>query len=195
MTLKEMKVNTFSLIEEYYPELKGLAEDTDVLNKINGVVNNVAMDLMKYKKIPVTEELIITKGTKALNLIDTIGEEYYQINKIVGLGKYSMIDDVTIEVPEDFEGQITVYYYKYPKMVKTIFSDEDARVREDESYTFDLAPDLLHIMPYGIASDLLKMDMISGYGRYFYERYNELKDRINPNRTAGMIYVEGGVDF
>ena len=33
MTLKEMKVNTFSLIEEYYPELKGLAEDTDVLNK------------------------------------------------------------------------------------------------------------------------------------------------------------------
>ena len=99
MKLKEMKVNTFSLIEEYYPELKNLAEDTDVINKINGVVNNVAMDLMKYKKIPVTEELIITKGTKTLNLVYAIGEEYYQINKIVGLGKYSMLDDVTIEVP------------------------------------------------------------------------------------------------
>jgi hypothetical protein len=153
------------------------------------------MDLMKYKKIPVTEELIITKGTKTLNLVDAIGEEYYQINKIIGLGKYSMLDDVTIEVPEDFEGQISVYYYKYPKMVKTIFANDDERAREDESYTFDLSPDLLHIMSYGIASDLLKMDMISGYGRYFYERYNELKDRINPNRTAGMIYVEGGVDF
>ena len=41
--LKEMKVNTFSLIEEYYPELKNLAEDADVINKINSVVNNVSI--------------------------------------------------------------------------------------------------------------------------------------------------------
>ena len=110
MKLKEMKVNTFSLIEEYYPELKNLAEDTDVINKINGVVNNVAMDLMPHKKIPMNEDIIISKGTKTLNLVDAIGEEYYQINKIIGLGNYSMLDDVTIEVPEDFEGQISVYY-------------------------------------------------------------------------------------
>lgn len=195
MKLKEMKVNTFSLIEEYYPELKNLAEDTDVINKINGVVNNVAMDLMPHKKIPMNKDISISKGTKTLNLVDAIGEEYYQINKIVGLGKYSMIDDVTIEVPEDFEGQITVYYYKYPKMVKTIFANDDERVREDESYTFDLSPDLLHIMPYGIAADLLKMDMISGYGRYFYERYMELKNGIDTRRTSGMVYAEGGCDI
>ena len=48
MTLKEMKIKVFSLIEEYYPELSGLAEDEDVLNKINGVVNSIQTDLMKY---------------------------------------------------------------------------------------------------------------------------------------------------
>ena len=64
MKLKEMKVNTFSLIEEYYPELKNLAEDADVINKINGVVNNVAMDLMPHKKIPMNEDISISKGTK-----------------------------------------------------------------------------------------------------------------------------------
>ena len=34
MTLKEMKQKTFSLIEEYYPENKKMAEDEDVLNKV-----------------------------------------------------------------------------------------------------------------------------------------------------------------
>ena len=195
MKLKEMKVNTFSLIEEYYPELKNLAEDTDVINKINGVVNNVAIDLMQSKKIPAYEEITIAKGTKVLNLLETIGDECYQITNIVGLDKYNTLDDVTIEVPENFEGKITVYYYKYPKLVKTIFENDEEREAEDNKFTFDLSLDLLHIMPYGIAADLLKMDMISGYGRYFYERYMELKNRINPNRTSGLIYSEGGCDF
>ena len=50
-------------------------------------------------------------------------------------------------------------------------------------------------MPYGIAADLLKMDMISGYGRYFYERYMELKNGIDTRRTSGMVYAEGGCDI
>ena len=47
-------------------------------------------------------------------------------------------------------------------------------------------------MPYGIA-DLLKMDMISGYGRYFYERYMELNGIDKKNIWNGLS--EGGCDF
>ena len=194
MKLKEMKVNTFSLIEEYYPELKNLAEDADVINKINSVVNNVSMDLMKLKKIP-TSEILDGGSDKTINLKDYIGKEFYQLNKVVGVDTYSMIDDVTIQFPEEAKGEVTVYYYKYPKMVKTIFADDGERQAEDESFEFDLDPDVLHVMPYGIASDLLKMDMISGYGRYFYERYMELKNGIDRRRTAGVVYTEGGCDF
>ena len=50
MTLKEMKIKAFSLIEEYYPNQTHYAEDEDVLNKINGVVNQIQLDLMKYRK-------------------------------------------------------------------------------------------------------------------------------------------------
>lgn len=195
MTLKEMKVNTFSLIEEYYPELKGLAEDTDVLNKINNVVNNVAMDLMKYKKIPSSKTITINKNTEIINLEEEIGKEYFQMNNIIGITHYEMLDDITLKLPEDFEGEITIYYYKYPKMVKTSFATEEESKTEDETFEFDLAPDVLHVMPYGIAADLLKMDMISGYGRYFYERYMGLINGINSQRTAGLIYAEGGCDF
>lgn len=200
MKLKEMKVNTFSLIEEYYPELKGLAEDEDVLNKIDGVINNVSMDVMRYKKIPAMETIAIKKGTKSINLIDAIGEDYYQLNNIIGLDSYNMVDDVTIVISEDFEGEVDLYYYKFPKRVQTIFEGtkeeiEESKARQDEEFEFDLPLDVLHVMPYGIAADLLKMDMISSYGRYFYERYMELKNSINPKRTSGLIYAEGGVDI
>lgn len=194
MKLKEMKVNTFSLIEEYYPELKNLAEDADVINKINSVVNNVSMDLMKLKKIPASEVVDVTNN-KVINLRKEIGTDFYQLNKVVGVDSYDMIDDITIKLPEDFKGKITLYYYKYPDMVKTTFKNDDERRMEDDTFEFDLDPDVLHVMPYGIASDLLKMDMISGYGRYFYERYMELKNGIDRRRTAGMVYSEGGCDF
>lgn len=194
MKLKEMKVNTFSLIEEYYPELKNLAEDADVINKINGVVNNVSMELMRIKKIPTSETIKVT-NRKTINLKEEIGDEFYQVKNIVGVTGYNMVDDVTMQLPEGFSGEITFYYYKFPKMVKTLFEDDEERQAEDENFEFDLDADLLHIMPYGIAADLLKMDMISGYGRYFYERYNELKNRIDPRRTSGVIYSEGGCDF
>lgn len=194
MKLKEMKVNTFSLIEEYYPELKNLAEDADVINKINGVVNNVSMELMQIKKIPASKTIEVT-DKKIINLKEELGTEFYQINNIVGVQGYNMLDDVTMQLPEGFSGEITFYYYKYPKMVKTLFENENERQVEDESFEFDLDADVLHVMPYGIASDLLKMDMISGYGRYFYERYMELKNRIDPRRTSGVVYSEGGCDF
>lgn len=200
MKLKELKINTFSLIEEYYPELKGLAEDEDVLNKIDGVINNVSMDIMRFKKIPANKTINIKKGTKTINFEELVGKDFYQLNNIIGLDEYETIDDVTISIDENFEGEITIYYYKLPKMVEILFSGteeeiEELKSKQDEEFEFDLPLDVLHIMPYGIAADLLKMDMISGYGRYFYERYMELKNSINPKRTSGIIRAEGGVDI
>jgi len=38
------------------------------------------------------------------------------------------------------------------------------------------------------------MDMISNYGKYFYERYLEMKNNIDPRKTSGQIVIEGGYD-
>ena len=194
MKLKEMKVKTFSLIEEYYPELKGLAEDEDVLNKINGVVNSIQMDLMKYRKINAYEEITINKeDTKTIDLKDRL-EDMYQLNKIV-FDKdtdYQMPNDDILILPKDYAGTFTIYYYKYPTLTKVLFNSEEEKQNEDETFVFDLDRDILEIMPYGIAADLLKMDMISGYGRYFYERYMEMRNSIDPRKTSGTIKIEGG---
>ena len=194
MKLKEMKVKTFSLIEEYYPELSGLAEDEDVLNKINGVVNSIQLELMKYRKINAYQEFTIEKeDNKKINLKDEL-EDMYQLNKIV-FDKdvdYQMPNDDILVLPKDYEGAFTIYYYKYPTLAKVLFENEEDKKVEDNSFEFELDRDVLEVMPYGIAADLLKMDMISGYGRYFYERYTEMRNSIDPRKTSGTIKIEGG---
>ena len=194
MKLKEMKVKTFSLIEEYYPELSGLAEDEDVLNKINGVVNSIQLELMKYRKINAYQEFTIEKeDNKKINLKDEL-EDMYQLNKIVFDKEtdYQTPNDDILVLPKDYEGTFTIYYYKYPTLAKVLFDNEEDKEVEDNSFEFELDRDILEVMPYGIAADLLKMDMISGYGRYFYERYSEMRNNIDPRKTSGTIKIEGG---
>lgn len=193
MTLKEMKIKTFSLIEEYYPEEKGLAEDEDVLNKINGVVNQIQLDLMKYRKINAYKTFNVTKeDSHTINLKKKISD-LYQIRSI-GLEDYNMPNEDILILPNDFEGEFSVYYYKYPILVEISFDSEKERLDEDEDYDFELDSDVLEIMPYGIAADLLKMDMISNYGKYFYERYLEMKNNIDSRKTSGTIAISGGYD-
>lgn len=200
MTLKEMKIKAFSLIEEYYPNQTHYAEDEDVLNKINGVVNQIQLDLMKYRKIPASIEVEIKEeDSKTLNISDLI-QDCYQLNviKFDTIIDYFMPTENIIILPNDFVGKFTIYYYKYPKLVKTLFEGETAerdKTKEDNEYVFELEPVLLEIMPYGIAADLLKMDMISNYGKYFYERYLEMKNNIDSRRTAGIVTITGGCDI
>ena len=82
MKLKEMKEKTYSLIEEYYPDQANLAEDSDVVNKMNGVVNQIIMDLMTYRKIPAVTDITVEEtDSKTLNL-NTLVEDMYQLSKI-----------------------------------------------------------------------------------------------------------------
>lgn len=196
MTLQDMKIKTFSLIEEYYPEKAGLAEDEDVLNKINGVVNQIQLDLMKFRKISATREIEVYDGDeKSINIKQMI-KDLYQL-KTVDAGddvSFRMPNEDIIILPDDYVGTVTIYYYKYPKEVKLTYDTNETISDYDSSFKFDLDLDLQEIMPYGIAADLLKMDMISNYGKYFYDRYLEMKNSIDSRKTSGMIIIDGGTD-
>lgn len=195
MTAKEMKIKTFSLIEEYYPEHKELADDQDVKYKINGVINSIMLDLMKYRKVPAKYSFEIADGKNVLELssipdfyqLDTIEDIEYKI-----MGNLEIIFNIEdIELPKNLE----IYYYKYPKTMQLTFESEDASALYDEEFEFEQELDILEIMPYGIAADLLKMDMISNYGRYFDEKYRELKQTIDSRKTKGIAIIVGGVDI
>lgn len=200
MTLKDMKQKTFSLIEEYYPNETLLAEDEDVRNKINSVINEIQMDLMPLRKLPTYEDIEIEKDDDREIIISDSISDMYQLDKIELSDKnynYTMPNDDTIVLEDGFEGTLRIYYFKYPKLVK-IF-DKNATDSEisnyDEKFKFDLDPILLEIMPMGVGAELLKMDMINNYGEYFHKRYLEMKQSIDTRRTAGIIKIEGGYDI
>jgi len=198
-----MKIKAFSLIEEYYPDKKNLADDEDVLNKINSVVNTIQLDLMPYKKIPAKTTIKVTKDKNTM-LLSSI-DDLYQINKIVGceyqlLADYEIIFDVSNLNASDTIN-VDIYYYKYPELCDLEFEATETQSKEeviaeyDESYEFELDKDVLEVMPYGIAADLLKMDMISNYGKYFYERYTEMKRSLDSRKTGGIVSIVGGADI
>ena len=202
MTAKEMKIKAFSLIEEYYPDKKLLADDQDVIYKANGVINSVMLDLIKYKKLPAKYTYNLKKSSPTLAL-DNI-PDFYQLNAISDID-YEIVGDYEIKfnvenMTEDTK-KISIYYYKYPELMDLTFEATNGKTEEevaseyDNSFEFDLPTDILEIMPYGIAADLLKQDMISNYGKYFYERYQELKQMLDRRRTNSSVVISGGLDF
>lgn len=197
MTAKEMKTKVFSLIEEYYPTATLLAEDEDVIYKVNGVINQIQMDLMQYRKINAVTEIEISESDdKEINLKNYI-DDLYQLNNI-WFNKhvdYEMPNAETIILPEDYTGTFKVYYFKYPELMKLTFASDEESANYDARYEFELDNDALEVAPYGIAADLLKMDMISNYGRYFYERYNEMKNVLMLYGKKPSIQIAGGYDI
>jgi hypothetical protein len=61
------------------------------------------------------------------------------------------------------------------------------------AYEFELTPDVLEVMPYGIAADLLKSDVSAEYGMQYSTRYELLLSRLDPRSHMTSIYIEGGI--
>ena len=179
MTLEEMKVKVYSLIEEYSEDADNLTEDEDLALKMNHVINQIQNELARFKKIEAYTTLEGSKG----DLIDfsSVDNNLYQLNIIKGLD--CEIIGQKIKFNED--GVAEVYYYTYPSQI-------DADTADD--FTFDLSIDALEIMPYGIAADLLKSDVSSNYGQIYAERYREMKNELDPRYAMGAVYIDGGIE-
>jgi hypothetical protein len=61
------------------------------------------------------------------------------------------------------------------------------------SYEFELSPDVLEIMPYGIAADLLKSDISAEYGAVYSTAYEQMLSRLDPRYQQNTIYIESGM--
>ena len=62
-----------------------------------------------------------------------------------------------------------------------------------KGYEFELTPDALEIMSYGVAGDLLKSDVSAEYGTIYATRYETMKQQLDPRYHMGSITIEGGV--
>ena len=179
MNLGELKQRTYKLIEEYTDTAPDFTADPDYSTKFNTVANVILNELQPYVKKAVIETMNV-HADEEIQLDEEL-DRFFLLKRITGV-KYSIIDRfVTFE--ED--GEAKIYYYQYPVQIKED-SDNDTKI--------DLEPQAIECMIWGIASDILNMDVSNQYGAMCSQRYAELKGELDNRINQGNIHITGGIN-
>lgn len=173
------------MIEEINPNSTNLTDDPDIAAKINDVTNQIMFELARIKKIAKYVEKAVSQGdTLTFEDIESVcGYEVFQIGLVAGVNHTFKANGTMVKFLESGTAEIDCYVY--PERITASTKD---------SYEFELSPDALEIMPYGIAADLLKSDISSEYGNIYYSRYETMLSRLDPRYHMTSVYIDGGVD-
>lgn len=184
MTHDEMKKKVLALIEELNPNNPNLTDDPDISAKYNFVANQVMFEMVRLKKLAKYVEMAVAKGDLVTfeNIGDAVGYEVYQVEKIAGVRYEAKANNTVFKILEDGTAEIDCFVFP-----------EQITEKTKGSYVFELPADVLEIMPYGIAADLLKSDISSEYGSVYATRYETMLQRLDPRNSMPTIYIEGGV--
>jgi hypothetical protein len=187
MTLLEMKKKYLALIEELNPESVHLTDDPDIAAKQKEVINQKMFELARFKKIPKYLDMEVFEGDKVTfaNIEKACGYEVYQIAKVCGVEYEPKADGTVLKIMES--GTAEIECYVYPERI--------TETTKDKAYEFELSSDVLEIMPYGIAADLLKSDISADYGRVYATEYQSMLQQLDPRYHLGSVYIDGGVDI
>lgn len=185
MTLKEMKKKVLSLIEELNPNSELLTDDPDISTKINDVINQILFELARMKKIPKYVEMQVQEGDTIdfSNIESECGYEIYQLGTVGGVNYAPKANGTVMKILSSGTAEIECYVYPERITEKT----------KDSAYEFELTPDALEIMPYGVAGDLLKSDVSTEYGSIYSNRYESMLQRLDQRYQMTSIYIEGGL--
>jgi hypothetical protein len=187
MYLFEMKKKAFGLIEEYNPNSEYLTDDPDLQVKVNEVINQRMYELARYKKISKYVEMQVNTGDVITfdDIEKACGYVPYQVSNITGIGYEARANNTVYKVREGGTAELDVFVYPERITDKT----------KDKAYEFELSDDVLEIMPYGIAADLLRSDVSAEYGAVYAQEYERLKQMLDLRYAMPSITFEGGVNI
>lgn len=187
MNLKEMKQKVTRLIEEASTDTNKITDDPDIELKLNDVINQVMFEMARMKKIPDYVEIPVNKNDliRFEDIKTATDKEVYQLDIVRGIEFEYKAEGTIIKALEN--GIAEIEYFRYP----TRITDDT----DDDTYVFELSDDALECMPCGIAADLLKSDVSNAYGNVYAQRYQQMKQELDPRYNMGGIYIEGGVNI
>lgn len=186
MLLTELTKKTLALIEELNPNSESLTDDPDIKAKIHDVTNQVMFELIRIKKLPKYIELDVKEGDiiTFADMEKKCGNAVYQIGKIGGVKYDAKAQNTVFKILESGTAEIDCF----------VFPERITDKTNPKAYEFELTDDLLEIMPYGIASNLLKSDESAGYGLRYAETYEAMKQGLDPRYQLTSVFVNGGYD-
>lgn len=184
MKLRDAIRKILALIEEYNPESELLTDDPDISTKIYDVINQVMYELARLKKIPRFLSLPVVSGdvVSFQDLSELVGNAVYQLGPVRCVRYESRADGTVLKFTESGTAEIDLFVY--PKRITPETSLD---------YEFELSDDVLEVMPYGVAADLLKSDQSAEYGSVYATRYETMLQRLDSRNRMSSIYFDGGV--
>lgn len=198
MNLKENKILTLALIEEYNPDSDFLSDDEDIIARLNSIYNACLMNLARQKRI----EKFYTYEDRTETDTDYYEEfslptDWYMIksmtvkdpetNAIKGTQADYYREGNKIFINSKTKGTHVLNYYAYPKQIKP---DED-----DEKYKFDIDLDTQYLLPYAVASDILKSDRSVDYTA-FENKYRTELSALNTQKEEMQVFINNsGIDI
>lgn len=187
MTLNETKKQTLALIEEIDTSEKSLTRDPDIGTKLNNVINQIQYELSRIKKIPAYIEIEVNEGDlvdfKRITTESGKKNEVYQIDIARGVDYETKAQGTILKCLET--GTLELDYFIYPIRITEETSNE---------HVMELSPDVLEVLPYGVAADVLKSDPSNSYGQIYADRYERMKRELDMRYNTGSIEIEGGID-
>ena len=186
MTLLELKKKVLGLIEELNSNHEALTDDPDIATKLNDVINQIMFEIIRMKKLPDYIEMEVEKGELVTfsDIEKASKYEVYQLGTVRGVEVDFKAQGTIIKALES--GTLEIDYFKYPERITE---------KTKNSYEFELPNDVLEIMPYGIAADLLKSDISSNYGQIYSQRYQTMLSQLDPRYAMGQITCSGGYNI
>lgn len=186
MTLKELKRKTLVLIEEYNAKSNSLTDDIDIEAKFNDVANQNMFEICRIKKLPKYAEMEVKKGDIITfeDIESVVGYTVYQVGLIGGVEYETKGSGTVFKMLESGTAEIDVFVYP-----------ESITDKTKDSYEFELTPDVLEILPYGIAADILSTDVSTNYGKIYRDIYEMKLNRLDPRHNMPSIMIEGGVSI
>lgn len=191
MTLGENKKIALGLIEEYSKTNKALTDDEDIAMRLNFAYATNYQELSQVKKILKTRVLREITGETSEGYTEySLPSNMYQLKRIIALDDNNNIKEANyytlgkkIYISNKNDYQYTLEYYQYPTIIK-----EDTQ----DSFTLELDQDVLMILPYAVANDILKVDPSADYTAFLSE-YQRRKENLDTRREIPSIVVEEGV--
>lgn len=184
MKLSDMERKILVLIEEYSEEAEDLTDDPDLAAKRYDVINQVMFELARIRKLPKYIEMPVVAGQVVTfaDLSQACGSKVYQIDTVRGVDVSYRAGGTVLKFLQG--GNAEVDCFVFPKRITTENASE---------YELDLPEDLLEILPYGVAADMLKSDESSEYGSVYADRYELMKRQLDPRYHTGSMTFDGGV--
>lgn len=187
MTLGQVKKTALALIEEYAPDNDLLTDDEDIQTRINLLVNSAYQELSQIKKINATHILDRTeKGNSKYYREYDMPEDLYQLkniivkdnetNEVLSANLDHYIENNKIFINDLTEGNYIINYFKYPEEINEETLDD---------FKLELDQDACNVLPYAVASDILKADISNDYS-IFEAKYQSMLRRLDNRKDLSI---------